>query len=280
MNDLDQKFIELVPDLQGEAKIVLGSYALHLYINPAAEFCVFTFDNAGSIGPFEARDGWGFRIFQNKAYSVVSVMSLRASWYREDEFSYILDLLRGSCLLKSFTKRISYGGSMGGFAAAAFAKLLGVQKTILLNPITTHCSEIAPWETRYPLLDDDWSEGVRCAVEGIRECEEIFVVVDNLFHLDFQHANRFRKQGIPTTLIRVPGVGHGIPIHLSQMNLLKDLVISIVENRFDRMDFSKKIRCRRQYERYWQWMLSEENRHLNEVRRTKLTRLNQAILSV
>lgn len=279
MNALDHQLLATASD-RGvcNAKVILGNYALHIHIEPHAEACVFTFDNAGSVGPFEGRDGWGFRIFQSRNLSVVSVMALHATWYREDEFLNVLELLQGSELLQRFARRISYGGSMGGFAAGAFAKALGIRQAILLNPITTHCPKLAPWETRYPLQKQDtWSEGIRCAVEGVKECEEVFVVVDNLFKLDFLHADRFRQGGISTTLLRFPGVGHGIPIHLMQIDLLKDLVVSIVENRFDRLNYARALRRRRHYARYWEWMLSEENSHLNAVRRTRLIKLKQEI---
>jgi len=107
-------------------------------------------------------------------------------------------------------------------------------------------------------------------VEGIRGVKS-YIVYDPLFSLDALHAKRYLNKNKNIQEIKVFGFGHGLPWHLKSLNVLKPLIISLLNDEFDgyRELFYSDIRKRRLSYRYYQFMLSEENVYLT-INRAKI----------
>ena len=99
---------------------------------------MFTFDNMGSAGPFAQRNGWGHEFFAKQRINVVSFMEGRQTrWYRHESFVDIVEKAYRLSNADAFPARIAYGGSMGGYAAAAFAPLLNIDRALFISPISS-----------------------------------------------------------------------------------------------------------------------------------------------
>lgn len=225
---------------------------------------VITFSNAGEITRTtdlsdKVYSPWGFSFVDSYDVNVLSFSCFnKVNWYRSPEFHNFLKLL--SPLLSIFNTKIGYGGSMGGHAISTFANCLGLKRQLLMNPISSLSSELVSWETRFSedkKLDwaGDFVDGADCLSKSI-------IVYDPLFKLDALHVRRYKN----SILLKLPGVGHGIPKHLNNLGLLKFVFEMFLFDKIEAVSFHKLVRSRRYYNGYYKWMLSQSNTHLTPSR--------------
>lgn len=218
-------------------------------------------------------DIWGHGFVAKKGINVISFCCIdKASWYLDSELADLLGKLKK--LLNSFPERLGYGGSMGGFGILAYYEILNLDRVLVMNPITTLDQDLVDFETRFKVHSSrlDWkfnySDRASCQMNG-------YIVYDPLFELDKLHAKRLK--GLQE--LKLPGVGHFMPVHLAKLGILRWLFESFYFNLSLKEDFYKKARKRRQYPQYYSWLKSQENKYLTP-RRNKIINLHQQILKL
>lgn len=251
-----------------EMRVNVGEYAADISVVNTGPI-VFCFDNMGSAGPIQDRAGWSYEFLKGRHVNVVSFLETSSkAWYRRKSFLSLIGQV--SDLIEDFTfsKRFGYGGSMGGYAASAYAGLLNCDEVVLYNPISTLNRVKAPWEKRYrEARRMDWKGHYHDGVEGIANVEKVHIVVDPLFHPDRLHVERFLSVHPAVHVLKVPGVGHYMPRHLKNLGILSTYALAKFRGDAD-IDKSLRtaIRKRREYARYYKWLLSRENTHLTPKR--------------
>ncbi|SFO90544.1 hypothetical protein SAMN04488056_11576 [Cohaesibacter marisflavi] len=251
-----------------------GLYAADIFIQNDGPI-VFAFDNMNSAGPIENRVGWGFDFIRSKDINVISFLETRSTaWYRRTSFFHFLDEIDRAFNFNQFSSRISYGGSMGGYAAGAFASRLNCDSAILLNPISTLNKQLAPWEPRYPKAKkENWESSFHDASEGIIGVSKVFLVADPLLAPDRKHIHRFFQASPRCEFYRIPGVGHGMPRHMHSLGVLKPFVLDILKGNIpDKVAFSAAVRNRRDYLGYYQGIFSNESLHRTPMRTKTLSK--------
>lgn len=225
---------------------------------------VITFSNAGEITSQANLNSknyspWGFDFVKSYNVNVLSFSSIgKANWYRSPVFHSFIKSL--SKQLKVFNEKLGYGGSMGAFAVSAFSNYLGIDRQLLMNPISSLSATLTPWETRFRLgktldWEGDFSDGTTSMAESV-------LIYDPLFNLDTAHAERYNNR----IDLKMPGVGHSVPKHLQNLGLLKSIFEQFLINNINIQYFQKAVRSRRYYEGYYKWMLSRQNTHLTHKR--------------
>lgn len=245
---------------------IVGGVYVKYHFHDIKQPLVVTFSNAGEITKTadvnnSVYSPWGFDFVRSYGVNTLSFSCFNSlSWYRELEFQQFLKLL--SKHLTIFNIRLGYGSSMGGFAVSAFSNCLGFTRQLLMNPISSLSTSLAPWETRFIEAqklnwNDDFSDGAKSICESV-------IVYDPLFKLDSLHARRYKN----STLLKLPGVGHSIPSHLSKLGVLKFTFEAFLYNKVVVTDFHKLVRTRRYYDGYYKWMLGAQNLHLTPLRQS------------
>ena len=245
---------------------LLGSIYYKYYFHDINSPLIVTFAPDGELknsSVAKGEDPWGFSFLKRNNYNVLSFCSIenQSNYYRDSDF--INSLHEVSSTLPDFIERIGYGGSMGGYAVSAFANVLGLERILLINPISTRRLDIATWDYEagrsLHTFGYDWggpyADGADADASG-------FVIYDPLYDLDRKHAVRFKN----LRPLKVHGVGHGVPNHLQAMNMLSWIVIAFIENKLSEKDFYHRIRARRLIKRYYDWLLSPQNKHLTAQR--------------
>lgn len=220
----------------------------------------------------EGLDPWGYSFIKGLGYNVLSFQCTEGNinYYRDKIF--IKELNRLGADLPDFIERLSYGYSMGGYAATAFSEPLKVDRVLAINPIASRRRDLAPWDYEagrgLGSFNFDWSgeytDGAETKASG-------YVVYDPLYELDRLHAIRYKN----LSLLRAPGLGHHIPTHFLSMNMLKWLVEAFIKNDLKKDDFYRLARNRRNIKGYYEWMLSEDNKRLTPMRKKVLERLQK-----
>lgn len=204
-------------------------YILRMVPNDQAQALVVTFEAADTT--IDRRDrrraGFGEEFLLKNGYAVLSVLTDSANWYRPRA---LLDALREP-ELRSFMDRFaevhSYGSSMGGFGALAFADLLGVSRAVTLQPISTLAADLVPWERRFAHGRAlDWSGDHRDACNGIATPRAIYAFYDPATD-DARHVARIADAaGDRLHHVTVPGAEHAVPRHLRQRGVLGPAVLA------------------------------------------------------
>lgn len=213
----------------------------------------------------EHQDVWGYDYFVKRGFNCVSFCSIdRPYWYRDNDLFGILR--RCASNLSIFKERLGYGGSMGGFGVLSLGNLLNIDRVLLFNPITTLSNELACFETRFVNAQTglDWtsefSDGALYNGKGT-------VIYDPLFNLDRLHVKRLNLDEL-----KLPGVGHFIPVHLKKLSMLDWIVNAFLNNDIDPLEFYKKARSRRYYNRYYEWLTSDQNIYLTPKRKSVINK--------
>lgn len=257
----------------GEDKdFFVGSVYAKYHFNDFSKPLVITFaqDGKGLLKQEDIDNGvspWGFSYIKKLGYNVLSFAELpeTRSYYRDQSFRDDVALL--SKLLPTFSERIGYGGSMGGYGVTAYSNVLNIGRVLVFNPISTRRKSIATWDfdekrsldTFKFDWDGEYSDGADTLASG-------FIVYDPFYKPDKLHAIRFEN----LVKLKFPGVGHGVSEFLKQLGELDWLVKSFLNNSLNVEDFNQKIKKRRRLERYYAWMLSKENIYLTEKRKKVL----------
>lgn len=232
---------------------------------------VITFAGAGQcLSEDAAQNGaspWGFDFLFRKKINVVSFAHIVSSnWYLSEEIQYFVKEL--SELANEFSCVLGYGGSMGGYGVSAYANMLKMDRVLLINPISSLNRRLVPYESRFSYAQKfNWStanDGAECRAKG-------YIIYDPFCKEDSIHANRINKLNKITT----PGLGHGVAMYLSSLNMLKSLFKEFYGNTLDPLEFKKDFRVRKRYlERYYEVMLSNKS-IANSKLRTKVVSENK-----
>lgn len=162
-------------------------------------------------------------------------------WYQYPEMPRCLDLLRG--LAGRYARRVSYGGSMGGYAALKSAAHIGVQAVLAIAPQYSIDPAKVPFETRWKdeahairFIDDDMR---------LRPGIEYFVAYDPHAASDVRHVDLIAQAGAGPVRLTVPFGTHFLAHMLVETGLSSDLLRWFVSGTLDLAKFRKEIRARR-----------------------------------
>jgi hypothetical protein len=265
LNSVKKNIKSLLDGNTIELKGVVGNSYFHLVFEDIKSPIVITFSNAGEITTEkDINDSnyrpWGFDFVRKYGLNVLSFSSFKTEgWYQSTDFSTFITTLNKYLML--FPVRYGYGGSMGGFGVSVYSKILLIDELLLINPISSLAESLVPFETRFPQgkkqdWDGEFNDGAGSNCSG-------YIVYDPLFNLDSNHARRYKNM----VHLKVPGVGHGMPMHLNKLGILKKLFEHFISGTLTVDWFKLQVRNRRNYEGYYEWLLSEENIHLTLMRK-------------
>ena len=209
----------------------------------------------------EMKSPWGFDFMKKRGFNVISFSCTKIkNWYRNESFALFIEEL--SQHIEIFKLKMGYGSSMGGFAVSAYSNVLQLDRLLLINPISTLNMDLVAFETRFKKakIQLNWDKGY---YDGAVTKSKGYIIYDPLYTLDRKHADRFQS----LTHLKIPGLGHSMPEHLKNMGILSTIVDGFLKNTLDDIEFYKLTRARRNLPRYYNWMYSDENRHLTDLRK-------------
>ena len=186
---------------------------------------------------------------------VLSVRCATNAWWQYPEMPEALTVIAG--FAADWDKIVTYGSSMGGYAALRYASALNAARAIAISPQYSIDPAKAPWEDRY-----DKEAG---AIDFSRETAitpgagfAAVVVFDPINPCDARHVARIR-QDIALDEVKFPISGHPSFEFLKQIGIVAPVALGLIEGRYDRRKFRILSRMARRTTRlYWHnltWML-------------------------
>ena len=188
---------------------------------------VVTFDNFG-IGAGFNRSGFGEAFFRSRGISAIHVLGRSDDWYQYDDMPLALKAVRVA--VAGSDRVMTYGSSMGGYAAIRFADRLGANAVLALSPQYS----IDPAKTPF---DDRWNQDSHRIkwlpeIDGPVVCQCRPVIVFDPKSRDGSHVLRLSKD-IQITGIPLPYSGHPATTYLQEANLLEPMILAVLDDTLD-----------------------------------------------
>lgn len=220
---------------------------------------VVTFEDARlpKERPQRYRQGWGVAPFLKRSASVLAVKPKQCHWYSKPDLAEAFAALRP--FLTQYGQVVTYGMSMGGFAALSYADLLGASRVVAMAPQSTYRFVGTRRETRFPAsFDWDHSGPQGDAVTGCKGAE-VFLLYDRMERTDKWHAHRF--QGANIHRIALPYFSHGVPRMLLNIGALGMVVDLVLTGEIDEAALYRLARQRREWAQYQTFLKAKARQH-------------------
>lgn len=197
---------------------------------------IVTFDNYG-LGPGFDRPGFGEAFLQSHGISAIHVMGCKDDWYQYPEMVEACAAVRDA--VAGADRVMTYGSSMGGYAALRFAEAVGANAVLALSPQYSIQREHLPQETRWQ-EDAERIDWQAFSHDPIRTRAKPIVILDSLGP-DRWQGERI-AQDADATLIELPHTGHPVTTYLSEIGLLTSIVLMALNGDLDPVWLRKESR--------------------------------------
>ena len=176
-----------------------------------------------------------------RSFNNVHVACSNNDWFQYEE----LKDLGPACRSVSSWHRdvVTYGISMGGYAALAFSGALDAKRVVAISPQFSIDKTKVPWEPRWDKEANRIDFTLDDMPQQLSSTAEIFILFDPR-KLDRLHVEEIQKIRAVTEL-SLPFSGHASTGFLSECGLLGDLVGGLLERGSVPPDLRRQVRQRR-----------------------------------
>ena len=188
--------------------------------------CVVTFASFTDDRTLD-RPGFGEAFLADHGIDAVHVLSRDNDWYQYAEMPDAMACVRA--VTQGYARVVTYGSSMGAYAALRLAGLAGAHAAVALSPQYSIDPAVVPWEFRWRhrglAFRALWERTL-----ALPTLDEAYVFYDPVDR-DRKHIALFTAD-CPIRPVRVPG-GHPVTGYLSQTGLLSQVMLDICRGEFD-----------------------------------------------
>ena len=241
-------------DDDGETAIrrtIYRSSNLHVFmtkpINSGQDRVVICFQNWRQNHDLD-HSGFGAGFLSKNKIAGIYINCVSNAWWQYNDLQQALAVVAAAAA--PFEQRITYGSSMGGYAALRFADAIDATMVIAASPQFSPRREIVPLEIRY----EQAIAGVVFQHEGnLLRFQNIprFLLYDPLLKVDREQANRYLDYG-DLILVPLPASGHPCLSLLLDQKRLSSVIKQMMSGSFlvDRFRIEQR-ELRRSTYRYW-----------------------------
>ncbi|KQX25447.1 hypothetical protein ASD39_11695 [Sphingomonas sp. Root50] len=191
------------------------------------DLLVVTFDHYGITGRFD-RPGFAEDFLASRGISVLTFLGRGNDWY---QYPDMRDALAAARTVAAGRRRVmTYGSSMGGYAAIRFADALGAQACLALSPQYSLDPRKVPFERRWG--DDANRIAWRPELDGTIRCAADPVIVYDPASSDGAHV-RLIEADIACRGIALPYTAHPATTFLQSIGALAGLIGDMLDGTFD-----------------------------------------------
>lgn len=216
-----------------------------------SDCCVVTFDSFTDTTELD-RSAFGEEFLAKHRISAVHVVNGRNHWYHEPDWREAVGAAREAAF--SYARILTYGSSMGGYAALRFADHIGANGVLAFSPQYSIDPRKAPFENRWPKSRrrkwlPELSGPLSSAIPSV-------VVYDATIEPERLHAERIAEEMSVQTLI-LPHAGHHTAAFLSECGLLSDFVLQMAAGQPDLIAIGRQAKSRRKQSLHYLIALSD-----------------------
>lgn len=200
---------------------------------------VVTFDNYGIARGFD-RPAFGEGFLQQSGVSAIHVMGRSEDWYQYPEMAEAMAAVRQATT--GADRVMTYGSSMGGYAAIRFADAAGADAALAISPQYSINPDRAPFERRW--MQESHRIRWLPEIDGPIQSGCTPIIVFDPTGDDRRHVDLIAAETAITT-IDLRHSGHPAATYLSEVGLLGPLVLQALSGALDPAAFRREARRRR-----------------------------------
>jgi pimeloyl-ACP methyl ester carboxylesterase len=197
--------------------------------------CVVTFDSFTDFRTLD-RPGFGEAFLQASGIDAIHVLSRDNDWYHYPEMAEAMACVHGAAA--AYPRVVTYGSSMGAYAAIRFAGLVGAHAVLALSPQFSIDRATVPWERRWlacsKRFDNRWERAL-----PLPAVAEAYVIYDPV-NADKRHIALLAAR-FAFTAIGIRFGGHPVTGLLAELGLLQELAIAVCQGRLDEAGFTSRV---------------------------------------
>lgn len=188
------------------------------------------------------------------------VLTSANHWYQTPDFDLALQAIHKACA--HATRVVTYGSSMGAYAALIASRRLDADAVVALNPQFSIDPRKVPFENRWlaeaTKLDHKWDD----MAAGVNPDSEIYLVLDPTGP-DAQHSRLIQSASRLSGLLIAPFAGHPVTSFLVEAGIVSDVTMRMLRGEATVPQLRKLIRSSRAKSPiYWATMgLARADRH-------------------
>lgn len=194
--------------------------------------------------------GFGEGFLHKAGYSAIHVLAKWNHWYSVPEMTEVTDLIQTELRRRRFRTVITYGASMGGSGALLHSRALKAKKVIAVAPQYNIDPSCPPFDGRWAAEATKISQRYGDVPGSVLDTAAKFYLYDP--HTpDAGHVNLYLqiRGGVA---VPAPFCGHTPARVLQDSRILRDFILDIDADRFDRLAFSRRLRqSKRASSHYW-----------------------------
>lgn len=205
-----------------------------LVVRDARDFgsdaCVITFDAYTDTRDL-SRAGFGEPYFLSRRIDAVHLLTRENDWYQYPELPAVTAQV--AALVRGYRRVVTYGTSMGAYAAIRFGGMAGASAALAISPQYSIDPRTARFERRWKYDSEriDFSLERTLAAPFV----ETAVIAYDPHDDDRRHVEMYRRR-TKVVDIRLPDVGHPAIGALAEAFALDDLVQAFIDDRLDIAD--------------------------------------------
>ena len=203
----------------------------------------------------ENRLPWGLGKDQPPDWSVLGVMALAPTWFRDRSVYDFFDQLKNDGFFEQFDQVIFYGAGMGAYAACVFSAIAPGATVVAIGPQATLERDLVPWESRFrPAWRRDFSSPNGYAPDMLEAAERVFLFYDPVSPPDAMHAVLF--QGENVTKFKCRYMGQDIVTYWREMQIHNAVVERCIDHNLPPAAFYRMLRKRHDSSRFQKEILA------------------------
>ncbi|MGH7103581.1 MAG: tetratricopeptide repeat protein [Acetobacteraceae bacterium] len=170
---------------------------------------------------------WGDGFFAKYGLGAIGFVAAKPDWFPEAEMRRAVDAIRPRLARAPGQRLVSYGVSMGGFAALKYAALIGADAAIAFSPqISINPADVKHFDGRYVrFYDAARNRDMRIRTENLAATN--YVLYDNFWTVDRKHAERIAALG-RVERFALPFTGHASIRSIAEGRIAEPFLLGLI----------------------------------------------------
>jgi pimeloyl-ACP methyl ester carboxylesterase len=208
-----------------------------------------------SVSRMKNNEFWGYPLFHSMDVPAIGFVSTGKHWYPEHVTRDAIEIVRQIIAERGYSRVITYGHSMGGYAALRYGAALGADVAIAFCPqYSIAPSDVGEWDRRY-IQNYALHGGEDMLLKGQHLPKQTYVAHDPNHRQDARHAAYIERLG-SVSLITMPFTGHDSVRLLAQSGAAPSFLAALAQTTSSASLTARHIirRHRRRTPLYWRSM--------------------------
>lgn len=170
--------------------------------------------------------GFGYKLFNKNQISAIYFIPKWNFWYQSEYLDHSLELVLDE--IKGFKEVITYGVSMGGYAALRYSNYFNASKILAFCPTVLLSKDKGSFDKRYIKYLDKLVDRSDTWLEHFNHKAEAIIIYDDQHHPDNKHIDALLTYGINIDKLNIAFSAHGAFGLLNECGILSEVSITLI----------------------------------------------------